>query len=423
VAFSPNGRRVATADDAGSVLLWDARTGRLLQTIAISRKQQASVAFSPDGRRMLTAGIDGVVHLSELRDHAMLAELRGHHGPVRAVFVPQHDEIVSAGEEDGTLRVWPVPPTKVPPHPGEAPRFGSAGRLVLSIDPTVGAPRVWDLATGQDRRFTGLQDIISARFSPDAKQIVGASYAGQVRLWDVASGRSRLVPTSSGKKLDVAIDRSATRIAVCGNVPLVIQSLDGTHVMRLQGHRERVNALAFSPDGNHLLTGSDDATARIWNARTGNLERILSADQGVVSAVSYSKDGRRVAISGTAGTVAIWPVAGGPVVLLDGHTLAVNSAEFNARGDRIVTAGADGTVRVWDAGSGEPIVTLDHYDGSASAADFSRDGRSVVSAGGDGMRLVRCEVCGSADDVRQLARTRAQHTLTPLERRRLLPDG
>jgi WD40 repeat protein len=269
----------------------------------------------------------------------------------------------------------------------------------------------------------GLKKVNSARFSPDGTQIVGASDHGQVMLWDVASGRSHLVPTRRGEKLDVAIDRTATRIAIGGNVPLVIESPDGTNVVTLRGHRGRVNALVFSPGGRHLLTGSDDGSARIWNVRTGALERTLSAHQGVVGSVSYSKDGARVATTGSDGTVAVWRVAGGDPVVLAGHTLAVNSAEFNRRGDRIVSAGEDGTVRVWNAAGGDPLVVLERYEESADGADFSRDGRYVVSSAGDGMRLSLCEVCGSAADVLRLARTRAQRTLTALERQRLLPGG
>jgi WD40 repeat protein len=422
-AFRPDGRQVATVDELGSVLLWDARTGRRLNEIAIGDKQQASVRFSADGARIVTAGVDGVVHLWRPREHAALAEFRGHHGQVRAAFVPGHDEIVSAGEEDGTLRIWTVPSTKVPPQPGVAPRFSNDGRLVVSIAPDDATLHVWNPKTGEDRTYGGLQKINSARFSPDGTQLVGASSDGRVMLWDVASGQAHPVHTGEGEKLDVAMDPSGTRIAFGGNVPLVIQSTDGTHVVRLRGHRGRVNALVFSPDGRHLLTGSDDTTARIWNARTGALERTVSAHQGVVGSVSYSKDGARFATAGSDGTVALWRVAGGEPVILAGHTLAVNSAEFNPRGDRVVTAGEDGTVRVWNAAGGDPIVVLDRYEQSADGADFSRDGRYVVSAAGDGMRLSLCEVCGSAADVLRLARTRAQHTLTALERRRLLPGG
>ena len=100
----------------------------------------------------------------------------------------------------------------------------------------------------------------------------------------------------------------------------------------------------------------------------------------------------------------------------------MNSARFDASGDRIVSAGVDGTVRVWDAAGGEALVVLVRYEGDATGADFGA-GRAVVSAGEGAVRITPCEVCGSLDSVLRLAKTRAQHDLTPTERRRLIPSG
>jgi WD40 repeat protein len=404
------------------VLLWNARTGRLVRRIVVSDQQQASVQFSADGRRIVTAGVDGVVHVSELRPDSVVATLRGHHGQVRAAFVPGgHGTIVSAGEEDGTLRTWLASPARVASQPGSDPTFDATGRSVLSIDRD-GAVRVWEPAGGRERSLPGA-DASVARFSPDGAQVVSGSFHGGVRLWNLRTGRTSSVQALAGAKYAVALAPGSGRIAIGGDSPLVVQAPDGTHRVRLQGHIGRVNALAFSPDGRYVLSGSDDGIARIWDAAGGRLVRALNGHQGVVRGVAYSKDARRIATAGSDGTVAIWSVRGGDPVILAGHEGAVNTVRFDDDGSRVVTAGDDGTIRVWDPAGGDALVVLDQYAGIATGADFGRDGRDVVSAGDDGMRLSPCEVCGTLADIARLARSRAHHTLTALERRRLLPGG
>ncbi|MGI9097776.1 MAG: BTAD domain-containing putative transcriptional regulator [Solirubrobacteraceae bacterium] len=419
-SFSPDDARVATTDESGGVLLWDASSGSGPTRIHVSDQPLTSVRFSADRRRIVTADTDGVVQLSAIRGRAVLAEMRGHQGPARADFVPHSGAVVSAGEEDGTLRTWIPPATRVPTRPGTVPRFSGHGGLVVAGD-VKGPIHVWDPATGEDRELAGHTKASFPQLSPDGRQIVSASYDGRVRVWDVSSGRSRVVPSLDGLKYAAAIDASGKRIAIGGQAPLVIQAPDGRARLRLRRQHAFVNALVFSPDGKHLLTGSDDGAARIWNARSGALERTLRVHDATVRGVSYSSDGRRIATAGSDGTVRVWPADGGGPVILVGHQGAVNTAEFDGRDDRIVSAGDDGTVRVWPADGGDALVVLYRHEGIASGADFSRDGRSVVSAGDDGMRITACEVCGTMEEVLRLARTRAQHKLSASERRLLLP--
>jgi WD40 repeat protein/DNA-binding SARP family transcriptional activator/energy-coupling factor transporter ATP-binding protein EcfA2 len=424
-SFSSDRTRVATAGLSGTVRLWDASSGGRLASIPVSDQPLASVRFSSDGHRIVTGSYDGVVSLFAVRDRARqrapLAEIKGHKGPARAEFVHGSSALVSAGEQDGTLRTLIPPATRLPLRPGTIPLFSRDGRLVVSGDDS-GPIHVWNPATGQDREFIGHKRGSVPQFSPDGSQVISASRDGTVRLWDLRNGRSRTVPTLPGSKFAAAIDESGERIAIGGNTPLVIQAPNGKRRRILQGPRSNVWALTFSPDGKHLLAGFDDGAVRVWNAHSGARERTLRGHEGVVRGVSYSPDGQ-IATAGSDGTVRVWSPDRSDSLLLAGHEDAVNTAEFNQRGDRLVTAGDDGTVRIWDPASGDALVVLYQHKGIASGADFSLDDHSVVSAGDDDMRITPCEVCGTFAEALRVARTRAQHKLSAAERQRLLPGG
>lgn len=254
--------------------------------------------------------------------------------------------------------------------------------------------------------------------------MAGASDDDRVEIWDVAGGPARRVPSIDDEKYALALDRRGSRIAIATrDEDTIIQRPDGTQQRVLRGHEGDVNAIAFSPDDRYLVTASEDKTARIFDARKGDVVRDLPHSEAVVDA-RFSDDGRLVATASTDGTVRIWPVAGGSPVLLYGHVGQVNTVAFDHTATRLVTAGTDRTVRIWDTAGGEALVTLLTHRDDALGAGFSRDGKHVISSDEDGpIQATRCEVCGPLSEVLTLARSRAARPLTSSERQRLRVDG
>jgi WD40 repeat protein len=153
----------------------------------------------------------------------------------------------------------------------------------------------------------------------------------------------------------------------------------------LRGHQGDVAALAVSPDGRLIASGSNDRTVRIWETATGK-SRTFEGHTGLVIRLAFSPDGQRLASASYDTTVRLWEVATGQSVVLEGHRDWLSTVAFSPDGKRLVSGGADNTLRLWDLSAGAPRAarTLEGHQVYLTMAAFSPDGGEILSAGNDG---------------------------------------
>ncbi len=155
----------------------------------------------------------------------------------------------------------------------------------------------------------------------------------------------------------------------------------------LRGHEEGVFAVAFSPNGTRIVTGSGDKTIRLWDAQTGKpIGQPLRGHENAVRSVAFSPDGKRIVSGSEDKTIRLWDAQTGQVIKqpLRGHEASVWSVMFSPNGRHIVSGSGDKTVRLWDAQTGKPIgKPLRGHEEDVSAVAFSPDGRRIVSGSGD----------------------------------------
>jgi WD40 repeat protein len=337
----------------------------------------------------------------------LIADLRGHEGPIVALAYSFDGNRLATASEDSTTRVWDV-------------RNGAEIAVLRGHGSSVNA----------------------VMFSPDGSQIATASSDSTVRLWDARTGNTLRIFKGHGKAVtSVVFDPSGERIASgsADGTARLWEAGTGVPIHILKGHEKRVGAIAFRSDGKQLATASDDGSARLWDVTTGRELRKLCCHRGELSAVAYGPDGRLVATSGNTG-VRVWDTSTGQLFkAIEGHVhpgqgpdehyfdvkfsrtgsfvaaagayasaLLVNLKNGNTNylccHDRstsitwtlgvavspleklVATAGQDGSVRLWDAtgSSSSPMLTLRGSGERLNTISFNPDGRRLAEGGADG---------------------------------------
>ncbi|MEZ4662531.1 MAG: NB-ARC domain-containing protein [Caldilineaceae bacterium] len=442
VAFSPDGRMLASGSADQSVRVWDLETLHYRQIMEDHINWVWSVVFAPDGATLFSGSEDGTVRQWDLISGQCRHVFHRATAAVFAVAVDSTGELLAVGGDNGMIEIWHIAtlarvrtltvPTAIGPHKNVGAEiltlaFSPNGALLASGG-NDGAVYLWDAQTGRLVQVLKghTQRISCLSFTPDGALIVSGSYDETIRLWDVRSGQLRhLLHKHSQAVRSLAISRDGQTL-VSGSYDQTIRiwnlpggqmlntlhgytqevramalSPDGRTLasggadqtvriwdvvagqLRHTGHAHRrwVQALAFSPNGEFLASGSYDRTVRIWDAATGQLLRTLEGPARWVWSVAYSPDGALLAAGSADGIITLWDTRTWQILhRFEGHTRGVWSIAFDASGALLASAGEDGTVQLWDVPARQSRQTL-HGDGDAIYhVVFAATGKSIFSA-------------------------------------------
>ena len=201
-------------------------------------------------------------------------------------------------------------------------------------------------------------------------------------------------------------------VALGDNSVRVIDAFTGQELTALKGHTEKVNDVAFSVDGNLVVTGSDDNTVRIWNSRTGApIGQPFMGDGEDINGVAFSPDDKLIASASESDRATVLDAhTGKPLLYLEGHGDDLTSVAFSPDSKKVITGSRDATARVWDAATGAQLLTIRGHTKVVSRAVFSPDGRFIATSSWDNTaRLwdaasgrVRFSLMGHDDSVRSV---------------------
>jgi WD40 repeat protein/tetratricopeptide (TPR) repeat protein len=158
-------------------------------------------------------------------------------------------------------------------------------------------------------------------------------------------------------------------------------SRDGTLLQTFSGHQAYVLSVAFSPDGNTILTGSNDNTAKLWS-RDGTLLRTFSGHQSAVNSVAFSPDGNFILTGGNDNKAKLWSHDSTGLQTFSGHQSAVNSVAFSPDGNSILTSSNDNKAKLWSR-KGKLLQTFSGHQSAVNSVAFSPDGNSILTGSND----------------------------------------
>ncbi len=291
------------------------------------------MAYSPNGRWIATGGWDNVVRLWDAAGGEQIRVLRGPSSFVACLAISPDSTRLAARSMDGRLRIWDT----------------SSGELLHELDDGgLEDFRPPGSALYRDACFLPQ----SVAFTPDCA-LVACGYNNRIRFWDLATGREQAALTLpvQGSIRKVVFSPDGRRIAIAAAAPALclVDFPSGQIQHVLTGHTGLVYAVAFSPDGSRLVSAGDDQIVRLWDTETGTLQRELRGHTDQIFAAAFHHDGHRLATGGRDRDIRIWdPATGDEMARLKGHTDYVFSLAFSPDGQALVSGSGDTTVRVWD---------------------------------------------------------------------------
>jgi WD40 repeat protein/serine/threonine protein kinase len=422
LAWSPDGKVLATGDSAGRVVLWEVPAMKPLgKALHSTSSYMVALAFSPDGGRLAAGSDHGLVVVWDMASRKRLCRWKGHSDRVSWLAFRADGQALVSGSADQTVRLWDLN------APAEGRVFAKPGTTVFDIAyPPDGAwlaaaeggvARLYEARAGRlvhtlrghgEPTGAGEDRIIRVTrlaFAPGGGTLATGGNDSRVMLWDVASGR--LQATLEGRPADwaaigsqtvgcLAFSPDGSLLAAGYGAPTFHPAVAYDQVVKvwevgtrreiraLRGHRCNVSSLMFSGDGKTLVAASSDRTLRSWEVGRWTEVRTLTLPERL-SAMAVAPDGGTLATGSLDGSVTLRdPGTWEEKHTFRAHAHAVARLAFSSDGRTLASGSWDRTVRLWDVASGREMRVLKGHAALVQSLAFSPDGSALATGGWDG---------------------------------------
>jgi WD40 repeat protein len=424
VAFSPDGRRLATASHDSTAKVWDLSLGEVVQEFTGHSRELTSITFSPSEERIATADWDGQVKLWNAENGQEVRTLTND-SPILDVIFSRDGSRLAAASEDETAKVWDA---------GSGQKLltlsghdGSVHSIAFSHDGTHLATasaddtaKIWHSFRQELLTFRTTQSgTLSVDFSPDDDEarLATGDKDGKVRIWDARNGQLLYdLSVSPGRVLDVAFSHDGTRLATAdGDGNAKVWNLSETEkelVWPPFHHSGVVHSVAFSPKDDILAIGlglsssdkQEDAEVKVLDAKSGKEIRTLSGHHKKrIVAVAFNTDGSLLATASWDGTTKVFDTTSWqeqeqrtPSRHEDGASAVAFRPKDERKDEWLATAGRDKTIQLSNLDTGKAVLLSGHALAVESLA-FSPDGTRLATASRD--RTTRIWDTGSGQEL------------------------
>ncbi|KAJ3127168.1 hypothetical protein HK100_009892 [Physocladia obscura] len=399
VVFSTDGQHVVSGSSDKTVKIWNAQTGTLHRTLEGHSDWVKAVAISADGQFVVSGSEDMTVKIWNTLTGSLQETFTGHNGVVSTVAVSENGQFVVSGSWDLTVKIWDSQTgtlqRTLEGHSSwvNAVALSANGHFIVSgsHDKTV---KIWDTQTGAlQKTFEGhINSVNAVAISANGQFVVSGSSDNTVKIWCVQTGAMQ-------RTLD-AHSYMVTAVAISANGQFVLSaSADQTVkvwdveiaeepegqscyavAVNTNGYKNLVSATPVSTNEQFVVSGSNDKTVKVWNAKTGIVQKILEGHSDYVHAIAISTDEQFIVSGSEDSTVKIWDVQTGALQrTLKGHSYAVTAVAISTDGQFVVSGSEDKTVKIWDAHAGTLQNTLEGGSDLVYAVAISTHKQFVAS--------------------------------------------
>ncbi len=360
-AVSPDGKTLvvvagAIGNSEGSLTFWDLATSKEIRTLS-EEKPIRCVAFSPDGKTLATGGFDLNARLRDPATGAVRKVLSGHTGVVNALAITPDSKTLITGSLDHSVKFWDVAGAKNTKTISAAHTdwvlsvaVSRDGKTLVTGSKDMAA-KVWDLPSGKLRHtLAGHTNWVEGvAIAADNKTVATTSHDTTARLWDATTGKLLHTLTGHTGIINTAVFfAGGKRLATCSH-DQSIRLWDVTTGMSdgtiTTSHEERIYALAITPDDKQIISGSWDRRVKIHSAVTHEETSTLTPRRYQpeanfpISAIACSPEGKTLAAAGTEPFIKLVDTTTGSIKqLLEGHTDEVRRVSFSPDGKTLASA-------------------------------------------------------------------------------------
>lgn len=435
LAFSPNGEFLASASYDETVKIWDVATGLLIHTLEGHKQSVNAVAFSPDGKWLASGSSDGTVKVWETARFRLLHTLKYGSSWIPAIAFSPDGRWITCGAGSSIIS-WDVITGEVAHRlynnrQVKALAYSPDGKWLASGSMSQPEIKVWEITSKKVvKAFEGNSErgeISALDFSHDGKWLAASVGGREIKVWQVFGWQP--VQTLEGWG-NIAFSPISELLVVSAGMLIKIYNVaTGKNILSINNNESAVGSIAFSPDGQLLVSGDYSNSINFWNAANGKLISSIESNSYGVFSVAVSPNGRWLAC-GTKEGIKVFNLSTGRlnfiraesgysphivyspdskwlasnkgsfVVLLDannyqlihqliGHFNAVNHMAFSPDGKRLasVSSYGDNAIRLWDLESGQHVNSIEDSAGSSGTLAYSPDGQWLASASSSAIKL------------------------------------
>jgi WD40 repeat protein/transcriptional regulator with XRE-family HTH domain len=402
LAFAPTGNMLASGSGDGTIKLWEVTSGHLLQTLTGHSNLIHTVIWSPDGCTLASGSRDRIIWLWDVKQKTYRAALQGHTAEIMSLaFTPDGHYLLSGGE-DYSLRLWNV-------MRGQCVRViqgytGSLSSIDWSSDGTRLASggldtlvTIWDVSSQTPplllrKHYT---PVYGVGWSPDGQWLASCGWESAIQLWNPTTGT--YIEQQQGANdpetlfFGLAWSPNGQQLASLTLKQGVLIWNPSTQQYHWIHHPlpAWILHIAWHPDGTRLAGASDDRSLYLWDTSSNNKLLLQTQDhQGVITNLAWSPDGTRLASCGgnkERGELFVWNMQNGECThVLSELASLISAVTWGPKGNLLISGNSDGVLRWWDIHSTTCIHVCQAHQGTVQALKLSPDGHTLASCGDDG---------------------------------------